>query len=89
AIGHMISAANAENKERLVALLMGLFNEKWASILRGLSSAGSLELFVQNQQVLRDISLILRVNERMVSAVGAACHSQLAGIYFDMLKIYK
>lgn len=32
-------------------------------------------------QVLREISLILRVNERMVVAVGTACHAQLASIY--------
>ena len=60
-------------------------------------------------QVLREISLILRVNERVVVAIGTACHAQLAGaqlrrslgqssfvnihqcagIYGDMLKIYK
>eukprot|EP00931_Biecheleriopsis_adriatica_P036987 TRINITY_DN21233_c2_g1_i1.p1 TRINITY_DN21233_c2_g1~~TRINITY_DN21233_c2_g1_i1.p1 ORF type:complete len:1101 (-),score=267.98 TRINITY_DN21233_c2_g1_i1:68-3370(-) len=85
AVGHMISAANPDKKENMVALLMGLFNEKWASILR----TGSLEVFVQEQQMLRDVSLILRVNERMVSAVGAACGAQLSGIYCDMLKIYK
>eukprot|EP00933_Yihiella_yeosuensis_P042194 TRINITY_DN36729_c0_g1_i1.p1 TRINITY_DN36729_c0_g1~~TRINITY_DN36729_c0_g1_i1.p1 ORF type:complete len:698 (+),score=149.30 TRINITY_DN36729_c0_g1_i1:107-2095(+) len=89
AVGHMISAANPENKEKLVANSMGLFNEKWASILRGVNQAPTVESFVENQQVLREVSLILRVNERMVSAVGAACHSQLAAIYFDMLKIYK
>jgi len=33
--------------------------------------------------------LILRVNERVVSAVGAACHAQLSLIYENMLKIYK
>mmetsp|Transcript_1208 Transcript_1208/g.3672 ORF Transcript_1208/g.3672 Transcript_1208/m.3672 type:complete len:1113 (-) Transcript_1208:156-3494(-) len=89
AAGCMISAAQPEDKERLVAQLMQLFNEKWGTLIRSLSSAnGSLEV-LQDQQVLREISLILRVNERMVSAVGAACHSQLANIYFDMLKIYK
>ncbi|CAE7209261.1 Xpo1 [Symbiodinium necroappetens] len=89
AVGHMISAASSDQKVRLIALLMGLFNDKWAAILRGLSATGSLEAFVQNQQVLREISLILRVNERMVVAIGTACHAQLAGIYGDMLKIYK
>jgi len=89
AVGCMISAAQPDSKGRLVQQLMQLFNDKWANLLRSLSlTSGSLEV-LQNQQVLRDISLILRVNERMVSAVGAACHSQLAGIYFDMLKIYK
>jgi len=44
---------------------------------------------LQDQQVLRSISLILRVNERMVSAVGIACHRQLESMYYDMLKIYK
>lgn len=89
AVGHMISAANPADRERLVGLLMSFFNEKWAAILRNLASSGSLESFGQNQQMLREISLILRVNERMVSAVGAACHSQLAAIYFEMLKLYK
>jgi exportin-1 len=88
AVGHMISAAAPESKERLVTQLMHLFNEKWSILLRSLQTATSFE-FLQDQQVLRDISLILRVNERMVSAVGAACHTQLANIYVDMLKIYK
>lgn len=84
AVGHMISSAAPENKERLVAQLMQLFNDKWNSLL----ASGSPEA-LQDQQVLRNISLILRVNERMVAAVGVACHSQLASIYVDMLKIYK
>mmetsp|Transcript_28055 Transcript_28055/g.61251 ORF Transcript_28055/g.61251 Transcript_28055/m.61251 type:complete len:1100 (+) Transcript_28055:127-3426(+) len=88
AVGYMISAAASDDKERLVAQLMQLFNDKWASLLQSLSSSASAEI-LQDQQVLRDISLILRVNERMVSAVGAACHKQLAHIYYDMLKIYK
>lgn len=89
AVGHMISAAHVEQKGRLISLNLALFNEKWQSILQGLSATGSLENFVQNHQVLREISLILRVNERMVVAVGTACHAQLANIYCDMLKIYK
>lgn len=60
---------------------LALFNDKWTSILQGLSTTGSLEHFVQNHQVLREISLILRVNERMVVAVGTAMHGQLANIY--------
>mmetsp|Transcript_37722 Transcript_37722/g.99798 ORF Transcript_37722/g.99798 Transcript_37722/m.99798 type:complete len:1108 (+) Transcript_37722:22-3345(+) len=87
AAGYMISAAPPEAKERLVGLLMQLFNEKWQKLIQALSVSG-VE-FLQNQQVLREISLILRVNERMVSAVGAACHGQLASIYDNMLKIYK
>merc|ERR1719183_1176620 len=80
----MISSADDARKERFVAQLMELFNNKW----KGLLATGSPEA-LQDQQVLRNISLILRVNERMVSAVGMACRSQLAYIYFDMLKIYK
>lgn len=84
AVGYMISAANPSDKERLVNMLMQLFNDKWSSLL----VSGSPEL-LKDPQVLRSISLILRVNERMVSAVGVHCHSQLQKIYFDMLKIYK
>lgn len=84
AVGCMISAA--QEKERLVAQVMQLFNEKWASLLCSLNKGVEV---LQDQQVLREISLILRVNERMVSAVGAACQTQLASIYSDMLKIYK
>ncbi|CAK9043225.1 unnamed protein product [Durusdinium trenchii] len=89
AVGHMISAAHVEQKGRLITLNLAIFNEKWMSILQDLSKAGSLELFVQNHQVLRELSLILRVNERMVVSVGTACHGQLASIYCEMLKIYK
>jgi len=84
AVGYMISSANRADQERLVNQLMQLFNDKWSALL----VSGSPEL-LQDQQVLRNISLILRVNERMVSAVGVHCHSQLQRIYYDMLKIYK
>lgn len=77
----MISAAHVDAKGRLISMNLALFNEKWTSILQGLSTTGSLEHFVQNHQVLREISLILRVNERMVVAVGTAMHGQLANIY--------
>lgn len=86
AIGHMISAAQPPVKERLVSQLLEQFTERWQELITRLN--GCLEL-VQEQSVLKDISLILRVNERMVSAVGAACHTHLGSIYFDMLKIYK
>ncbi|CAJ1394899.1 unnamed protein product [Effrenium voratum] len=89
AVGHMISASPLDQRGRLLAQILGLFNDQWAGILRGLSAAGALEVFVQNHQVLRDVSLILRVNERMVVALGMSCHDQLAAMYCDMLKIYK
>jgi len=84
AVGHMISSAPVQGKERLVQQLMQLFNEKWKSLL----ASGTPEA-LQDHQVLRSISLILRVNERMVNAVGVSCHGQLSSIYFDMLQIYK
>jgi len=87
AVGYMISAAPSDSKARLVGQLMQLFNDKWETILQMLNSSALAGL--QDQQVLRDISLILRVNERMVSAAGIACHRQLASIYSAMLKIYK
>lgn len=87
AVGYMISAAQPANKEHLVSQLLTIFNEKWANLLRSLSSANPVDC-LKDSQVLREISLTLRVNERMVSAVGAACHSQLAMIYCDMLRIY-
>merc|ERR1719253_1460281 len=49
AVGHMISAAPPESKERLVAQLMQLFNDKWRSLL----ASGSPEA-LQDQQVLRN-----------------------------------
>eukprot|EP00746_Dinoflagellata_sp_MGD_P022473 gnl/MRDRNA2_/MRDRNA2_152589_c0_seq1.p1 gnl/MRDRNA2_/MRDRNA2_152589_c0~~gnl/MRDRNA2_/MRDRNA2_152589_c0_seq1.p1 ORF type:complete len:806 (+),score=199.18 gnl/MRDRNA2_/MRDRNA2_152589_c0_seq1:37-2418(+) len=87
AVGSMISAAAPEAKERLVASLMMLFNQKWAQILRSMSQDQNASL--QNQQLIREVSLVLRVNERVVSAVGTACQAQLGHIYMDMLKIYK
>ena len=87
ALGYMISAAPAEEKDRLIGMMMKIFNDKWTSIVQSLNNVG--ENLLQNQQVLREISLILRVNERMISAVGAAAHRQLAAIYCDNLKLYK
>mmetsp|Transcript_82753 Transcript_82753/g.267996 ORF Transcript_82753/g.267996 Transcript_82753/m.267996 type:complete len:1111 (-) Transcript_82753:67-3399(-) len=88
AVGYMISAAPSEGKPRLVMQIMQLFNERWSTLLQKLSTADPLQC-LQDSQTLRDISLILRVNERMVSAVGAACHQQLWNFYDHMLKIYK
>lgn len=84
AVGYMISAAPPDAKERLLMSIMGLWNTRWAALLSRSSDAS-----LQEPSVLKEISLILRVNERMVSAVGAACHNQLSHFYFDMLKIYK
>lgn len=89
AVGYMISAGDRANKERLVKALLHHFNDNWAKIIHSLNNAPEPVQCFQDQQVLRDISLILRVNERMVSAVGAACHLQLSSFYYDMLKIYK
>lgn len=88
AVGCMISAAPEAVKPALVEQVMRLFNDKWTQVLHSLNSAGP-EVLREQQAVLREISLILRVNERMVSAAGTACHRQLANIYYDMLKIYK
>jgi exportin-1 len=88
AVGHMISAAPCEARPPYVNLIMGIFNEKWIYSLAAMNAAGPAQ-YLDDQSRLRELSLILRVNERMVSAVGAACHVQLSNIYFDMLKLYK
>mmetsp|Transcript_52155 Transcript_52155/g.124265 ORF Transcript_52155/g.124265 Transcript_52155/m.124265 type:complete len:1113 (-) Transcript_52155:113-3451(-) len=88
ALGYMISAADTKEKERLINQMMQIFNAKWASIVQSLNNLGET-LLQQDLQVLRDISLILRVNQRMITALGAACYSQLAAIYTDALNIYK
>lgn len=88
AIGYMISAAPPEGKPRYVKMVMELFNSRWAALLHKLSQTDPLQC-LQDTQTLRDISLILRANERMVSAVGACCLEQLASFYVEMLKIYK
>eukprot|EP00929_Paragymnodinium_shiwhaense_P072147 TRINITY_DN36620_c0_g1_i1.p1 TRINITY_DN36620_c0_g1~~TRINITY_DN36620_c0_g1_i1.p1 ORF type:complete len:1124 (+),score=340.44 TRINITY_DN36620_c0_g1_i1:201-3572(+) len=86
ACGYMISASRAEDKERQISNLMEIFNQMWQNVLQRLNvSANAL----QEQQTLREISLILRVNERMASAIGAAYYRQLGRIYYDMLKLYK
>lgn len=43
AVGHMISASPLDQRGRLLAQILGLFNDQWAGILRGLSAAGALE----------------------------------------------
>lgn len=88
-MGHMVSAATLpDERERLVSEIMSMWNNKWNALLQQLNAAGEQQ-FSNQHQVLREISLVLRVNERMVSAAGASCHRQLERIYLDMLKIYK
>merc|ERR1712232_450704 len=77
-----------EKKASLVQLIMSLFNDRWVAALAAMNAAGPV-VYLQDQPRLRELSLILRVNERMVTAAGAACHVQLTNIYFDKLKIYK
>merc|ERR1711959_42412 len=43
----------------------------------------------QEEQRIREISLILRATERVVGAVGVACANQLQFVYVDMLRVYK
>eukprot|EP00405_Crypthecodinium_cohnii_P037941 CAMPEP_0206547162 /NCGR_PEP_ID=MMETSP0325_2-20121206/13138_1 /ASSEMBLY_ACC=CAM_ASM_000347 /TAXON_ID=2866 /ORGANISM="Crypthecodinium cohnii, Strain Seligo" /LENGTH=1109 /DNA_ID=CAMNT_0054046427 /DNA_START=312 /DNA_END=3641 /DNA_ORIENTATION=- len=88
AVGHMISAAAPEVKPRLVSMMLDIFNKRWAYIINLLSNNDPIEA-LKDTSTLREISLILRVNERMVSAVGAACHEQLSSFYNQMLNIYK
>eukprot|EP00927_Polykrikos_kofoidii_P010944 TRINITY_DN14620_c0_g1_i1.p1 TRINITY_DN14620_c0_g1~~TRINITY_DN14620_c0_g1_i1.p1 ORF type:complete len:1112 (+),score=196.67 TRINITY_DN14620_c0_g1_i1:253-3588(+) len=88
AVGHMISAAQPSGRACLVSHLLQGFNEKWATVVDAVARAGNI-VPLQDQTVLREVSLILRVVERVVSAVGAACHAQVAHIYYEMLKIYK
>mmetsp|Transcript_13038 Transcript_13038/g.37523 ORF Transcript_13038/g.37523 Transcript_13038/m.37523 type:complete len:1117 (-) Transcript_13038:31-3381(-) len=88
AVAYMITAAPPGNRARLVAQIMEIFNEKWMKVLASICPNSPLES-LQDNNLLREISLILRVNERMVSAIGAACKEQLSRIYMDMLRIYK
>eukprot|EP00397_Hematodinium_sp_SG-2012_P001766 GEMP01001771.1.p1 GENE.GEMP01001771.1~~GEMP01001771.1.p1 ORF type:complete len:1108 (+),score=186.25 GEMP01001771.1:155-3478(+) len=85
-VGTMISAAPNEQKEQLIANLMVIYNQRWQTVLQ-FANADSASL--RDQNVISELSLILRVNERVASAVGYAFGAQLSHIYVDMLRVYK
>lgn len=84
AVGYMVAVAPPDAKERHVQALMHVLNEEWNGMLKSLSIDSLVD-----QKALRNFSLVLRVNERMVSAAGVACHAQVSNMYTDMLKLYK
>lgn len=86
ALGTMISAASNEQKEMLIANLMAIYNQRWQAVLQ-FANADSASL--RDQNVISELSLILRVNERVANSVGYAFGAQLSHIYVDMLRVYK
>jgi len=85
-IGVMISAAPNEQKEVLIENLMANHNARWAQVL-AFANADSASL--RDLKVISEVSIILRINERVASAVGFAFSRQLSHIYVDMLTVYR
>jgi len=85
-LGTMISAAPDEQKERLVGNLMSVMNQRWQ---KALEFANQDTQNIRDPKLLEEISINLRVNERVASAVGFGFAAQMNFIYVDMLRVYQ
>lgn len=86
AVGYMISAAKPEGQPLLVASLLTAQTHRWKEIL---AAAAQQPDILYTGEVLREISQILRLHERVTQAVGAGVSQQLSCIYIEMLKVYQ
>jgi len=86
AVGHMVSAASSDKQQTLAKLILQLQTDKWTEVLR---RAGESVLFLRETSVLREVSLILRVYERVAQAAPLGAQPCVYAIYHDMLKVYK
>merc|ERR1719353_807379 len=86
AVGYMISAAPLEKQQQLVTTFLTVQTLRWREIIQLASSSPDV---LHQPSVLRDISLILRLHERVTVAVGPGAGNQIFSLYHDMLRVYK
>ena len=88
AVGHMVSAEpDMECREQLVVRLCKTPNGIWAEIMRLANESGGTTL--QDPATMKNISKILRTNQRVASSVGHSYGVQLMTIYEQALKVYQ
>jgi exportin-1 len=86
-VGHMVSAQTDPGQcQMLMQHLMRKPNEMWKMIM---DSAGRDVTALHNIDAVKDIAKIIRINTRVVTAVGSRSVGQLGLIYLDMLNVYK
>lgn len=86
AVGYMVSAAPVERQQDLCKHVLKLQTDKWNGVL---VQAGANVNFLHETSILREISLILRVYERMAHAAPLGAQPAVYAIYDAMLKVYK
>jgi exportin-1 len=86
-VGHMVSAQTDPSQcQMLMQALMRGPNESWKQIM---AQAGRDVTALHNIDAVKEIAKIIRINTRVVTAVGPRYVSQLGLIYLDMLNVYK
>lgn len=86
AVGNMVSAAPIEKQQELCRHVLKLQTDKWNAVL---AQAGQNMAFLHETSILREISLILRVYERVAHAAPLGAQPTVYAIYENMLKVYK
>ena len=86
-IGYMIAEEkDVRKQEMLLSTLMQYTNQDWKQIIE-MAKADSMCL--QQDDVIRMISFIVRVNERVAYSVGSQYYLYLANIFQELLQVYK
>lgn len=88
AVGYMISSAQCDQgaQEQLIEKYMMLPNQVWDDII---SQASKNVEILKDQEVVKQLGLILKTNVRACKALGHPYMIQLGRIYLDMLNVYK
>jgi len=73
-------------REEVIVMLMDIPNQTWRSVMS--EGAQSVE-YLFNTEVIKEVSRILRLNNRVCASVGSLYVHQLSTIFLDMLNIYR
>merc|ERR1719183_1155842 len=86
AVGYMISSAPPDRQPPLVQRLLAPQTERWQAIIQ---SSQANPAMAQQPHVLKEISQIIRLHERVTVAVGPHMSPQIQLLYHSMLLVYK
>ncbi|KAI8617559.1 armadillo-type protein, partial [Chytriomyces sp. MP71] len=86
-VGYMISAQpNKQLQERMIAGLMELPNQTWASVM---AEAGRNPNILNSPDTVKVLGNIIKTNVAACTSIGAPFMFQIGKIYWELLELYK
>ena len=87
AVGHIICAEKEDTKREIYLYnLMAPWDNKWKEVM---IEASKNATYLESQDIIRVIDLIIRINQSVGGAVGNIYCTYLQSLYMDMLNVYK